>query len=81
MKKRKQAKTSSELCKPKKMKTVKAEKKMKRPSLTDSEKSNENSQSEVKKKVKKRKRILPSSDEEDPGKDITNDGLSHIFPN
>jgi 5'(3')-deoxyribonucleotidase len=59
----------------KKTKATKQRKKIKRPSFTDSEKSNESSQSVVKKKVKKRKIVLASSDEEDSAKDITIDGL------
>ncbi len=59
----------------KKTKATKQGKKIKRPSFTDSEKSGESSQSVVKKKVKKRKIVLESSDEDDSPKDIAINGL------
>ena len=75
MKKRKQAKkTNPQLGDPKKTKEMKPQKKPKRPSLTDSEKSGDNSQHVLRKKVKKRKRVLASSDEESNEKETTSPG-------
>ena len=80
-KKRKQPKTSPEPGNPKKTKAIKPDKKIKRGSLTDSEKSSKNSQTIIKKKVKKTKRVLASSDEEESGKEMATDGvfLENIF--
>ena len=52
----------------------------KRPSLTDSENGGENTQNSLKKKVKKRKRVLTSSDEDESGrKEIDADGSSSLY--
>ena len=72
IKKRRQSKTSPDA---KKTNALKLEKKTKRPSLTESEKSSDTSQSVIaKKKVKRRKNVLASSDEESSGKDTTSHG-------
>ena len=67
-KKGKQDKTTKKGCKQMK----------KRPSLTDSENGGENTQNSLKKRVKKRKRVLTSSDEDESGrKEIDADGSSY----